>query len=197
MRPTRFCASFAAALALAGCGTTSAPPANEQAHVSVVEVVLREPTAPPAFAELVRVAVLQQAAAYGDAGRPITLRVDMERVHFKNALKAMIVGDDNQAKGQVVVVDPETGQQTATFAVQVNADRGLSGASIAMTVVGAFDPTGLIDLGTAAGEANSANIDRRGTAAQMSANFAAETLRHTFGDARAKAVAKAAHERKR
>jgi hypothetical protein len=196
MRPNQTLASLAAVLALSGCGTTSAPSANEQAHVGAVEVVLRESSAPPAFADLVRVAVLQQAAAYGEAGHPITLRIDMERVHFKNALKAMIVGDDNQAKGQVVVVDPATGQQTATFAVQVNADRGISGASIAMTIVGAFDPTGLVDLGTAAGEANSANFDRRGTAAQMSANFAAETLRHTFGDARAKAVAKAAHAQK-
>jgi hypothetical protein len=181
-------AGLAVALALGACATT-APPANEQTHVGGVEVVAKD-SAGQAFSELLHDAVLRQAAFYGDAGRPITVRITLEKVHFKNPLKALIVGDDNQAKGVVSVVDPATGRETTSFKVQVDAERGgLNGGSIALMVIGAFDPTGLIDIGAAAGAASSASLHHSATASQMSVNFATETLRQTYGDARAKAVA--------
>jgi hypothetical protein len=177
-----------AAGALAACATT-APPANEQTHIGVVEVAAKDPAGQP-FAELLHDAVLRQAAFYGDTGRPITLRIALDKVHFKNPLKALLVGDDNQAKGVVSVVDPTTGRESTSFKVQVDAERGgLNGGSIALMVIGAFDPTGLIDIGAAAGDATSASLHHSSTAAQMSVNFATETLRQTYGDARAKAVA--------
>ena len=191
MRPGRAAglAGVAAALALAACASTPAPTANEQTHIGIVEV-----TAPDAssqkFAVVLHDAVVRQAAFYGDAGRPITLRIALSKVHFKNPLKAMLIGDDNQTKGRVAIVDPATGQETSGFEVQVDAERGgLNGGSIALAVIGAFDPTGLIDIGGAAAGAGSADINRSGTAAQMGVNFATETLRRTYGDARAKAVA--------
>ena len=190
-------AGLTAALTLGACASTPAPSANEQTHVATVEVTHAVAAGPGAesFSVLLRAAVARQAHLYGDEGRAITLRIDLERVHFKNPLKAMLIGDDNQAKGRVSVLDPATGQETGSFKVQVDAERGgLSGASIALAVLGAFDPTGMIDVGSAAGSAASADIDRSGTAGQMSANFAAETLRQTYGDARANAVAKTAKE---
>ena len=188
-------AGVTAALALSACATAPAPSANEQTHVAAVEVTHAAAAGPGAdgFSALLRAAVARQAHLYGDDGRPITLRIDLERVHFKNPLKAMLIGDDNQAKGRVSVVDPATGQETGAFKVQVDAERGgLSGASIALAVIGAFDPTGMVDLGATTGSAASADLDRSGTAARMSVNFAAETLRQTYGDARANAVALAA-----
>jgi hypothetical protein len=181
-------AGLALSAALAACATT-APPANDQTHIGIVEVVPKDP-AGQAFGDLLHDALLRQAAFYGDAGRPITLRITLDKVHFKNPLKALIVGDDNQAKGVVSVVDPASGQETTSFKVQVDAERGgLNGGSIALMVIGAFDPTGLIDIGAAAGAATSASLHHSATAAQMSVNFATETLRQTYGDARAKAVA--------
>ena len=181
-------AGLLAALTLVACATTT-PPANEQTHVGLVEVVAKEP-ASQGFADLLRDALVRQAAYYGAVGRPITLRIELEKVHYKNPLKAMLVGDDNQAKGRVAVVDPTSGQETMSFKVQVDAEHGgLNGGSIALAVIGAFDPTGLIDIGTAAAGAGSASLRHSATATQMSVNFATETLRQTYGDARAKSVA--------
>jgi hypothetical protein len=59
-----------------------------------------------------------------------------------------------------------------------------------MFVAGVADPTGFVDLGTTAATAMSATVNRSGAAAAMSANFAIETLRQTYGDDRAKVVAK-------
>lgn len=182
-------AAVAAALALASCASTPAPTANEQTHIGIVEVTTTDP-ASQAFAMVLHDAVVRQAAFYGNAGRAITLHITLNKVHFKNPVKALLIGDDNQAKGRVAIVDPATGQETSGFEVQVDAEKGgLNGGSIALAVIGAFDPTGLVDIGSAAGSAASADINRSGTAAQMSVNFATETLRRTYGDARAKAVA--------
>jgi hypothetical protein len=101
-------------------------------------------------------------------------------VHFKNALRALTVGDDNQAEARVAVLDRPTGAQLASFEVSTNADvSGQLAASIAIGVIGAFDPTGIVDIAGAIGSAASADI---------SANLAAETLQQTFGDARTRAV---------
>jgi hypothetical protein len=180
--------ALALGLALGACATT-APPANNETHVGLVEIVPKDP-AGQAFAELLHDAVVRQAAFYGDAGRPITLRIELEKVHYKNPLKALIIGDNNQAKGRVAVLDPETGRESTNFIVEVDAERGgLNGGAIALTVIGAFDPTGLVDLGSSAAYATSASLHHSSTATQMSVNFATETLRQTYGDARAKAVA--------
>jgi hypothetical protein len=183
-------AALLVALLLGACASTPAPAANQQTHVATVEII-HEPTGATVFSGLLREAVIREAALYGNEGRPITLRIDLTRVHFKNPLEAVVIGDDNEARGQVAVVDPVTGQQTSSFAVRVNAERrGLSGAGVAMFVAGVADPTGFVDLGTTAATAMSATVNRSGAAAAMSANFAIETLRQTYGDDRAKVVAK-------
>jgi hypothetical protein len=186
--------SLGAALFLEACASTSvgvtAP--GEMQHVSAVEVVQHDTKAPPAFAEGLRAAIEREAALYGASGRPLTLRVELERVHLKNPVLALTIGDDNQAKGRVVVLDAATGRQAGSFPVQVNADR--TGAAVdvsrfvALSVIGALDPTGAVDIGAAAAEAGSAQLDSRGAQAGMTANFARETLRLTFGDTKAKAA---------
>ena len=191
-RSTRLVICIVGALAAAGCATTSANgllAANDAGHIAVVEVSTPGPASPSAFAVALREVMLREAALYGVAGRPMTLKIELQRVHFKNPMKALIIGDDNQAKGHVTVVDPATGSISGAFDVQVDAERGNTfGLFIAESVVGAFDPTGLVDVGTTVGHAASADINRSGTAAAMTANFSDETLRQTFGDTRSKAV---------
>ncbi len=164
-------------------------PANVPTHVAAVEVVQLDASAPPGFAEALRDDVLAEAALYGDAGAPIALRIELDKVHLKNAAKALLIGDDYMAKGRVAVIDPATGQSLGTFEIRVNAQRhGHLGASIAMTVVEALDPTGYVAVGTMAANAASAGINRSGAEGAMSGNFAVEALRQTFGDTRARAV---------
>jgi hypothetical protein len=180
------------ALAVTGCATSSANgllAANDAGHIAVVEVSAPDHGAPSAFAAALREVMLREAALYGVTGRPMTLKIELQRVHFKNPVKALIIGDDNQAKGHVTVVDPATGSISGAFDVQVDAERGSGfGLFIAESVIGALDPTGLVDVGTTVGHAASADINRAGTAAAMTSNFSAEALRQTFGDTRFKAV---------
>jgi hypothetical protein len=189
---TRLLIGIVGALAVAGCATSPANGllgANDAGHIAVVEVTAPGRAGPSAFAAALREVMLREAALYGAAGRPMTLKVELQRVHFKNPLKAMIIGDDNQAKGHVTVVDPATGRVSGAFDVQVDAERGNGFALfIAESVIGTFDPTGMVDIGTTVAHAASADINRSGTAAAMTSNFSAETLRQTFGDTRSKAV---------
>jgi hypothetical protein len=183
--------SFLAALALCACAgaASGVMSGNEPTYVESVEVVEHDTSAPAAFAGTLREEVLAGAAFYGTTGRPITLKIDVDRVHFKNALKALTIGDDNQAKARVAVVDRPTGQQLASFVVSADADTsGQLAGSIALGVAGAFDPTGIADIAVAIGSAASADINRSGTARAMRANLTAETLRQTFGDGRTRAV---------
>ena len=192
-------AALFAALALGACASTAAPGLTSAGptYVASVEVNQHDASAPPAFAAALREAVMSEAALYGNTGRPVALKIDLDRVHFKNALQALTIGDDNQAEGRVAVVDPSAGQ-LMTFAVQVNAEEsGLSGVDIGMAVIGAFDPTGAVDAASTVGSAASAEIDRSGTAAMMRANFAAETLRQIYGDARARTANSARQDRTR
>ena len=180
---------WALAVAAAAGAAHGVMSANGSGHVATVEVLQRDPAAPAAFADTLRGAVLREAALYGDAGQPVALRIELDKVHLKNPVKAMLIGDNNMAKGRVAVVDPSTGQLLGTFAVKVDAERrGISGRALAMTVLGALDPTGYVDVAGAAANAASADINRSSTEAMMSANFATETLRQTFGDAKARAV---------
>lgn len=153
---------------LALCGCASAAPGvmagNETTYIESVEIVEHDTSAPAGFADTLRETVLKGAASYGATGRPITLRVDVDEVHFKNALKALTTGDDNQAKARIAVFDRPTGQQLASFVVYANADvSGQLATSIAIGVIGAFDPTGIIDIADAIGSAASADINRSGT----------------------------------
>lgn len=184
-------ASILAALALCACAG-AAPgvmSGNEPTYIESVEVVEHDTSAPEAFAGTLREAVLEGAAFYGTTGRPITLRIDVDKVHFKNALRALTIGDDNLAEARVAVFDRPTGAQLASFEVSANGDvSGQLAASIGIGVAGAFDPTGIVDIVSTIGSAASADINRSGTARAMRANLAAETLRQTFGDARTRAV---------
>jgi hypothetical protein len=170
------------------------PPAagvsTEPTYVAAVEVVQSDASIPNGFADALRTVVLEEAAFYGTTGHAITVRIDVSHVHFKNALQAMLIGDNNDARGQVSVVDTASAQQMASFPVRVDAERshGVSGAGLAMDALEVMDPTGIVGIAHALGSASSADINRSGTAVAMRANFADETLRQTFGDARTRAV---------
>ena len=178
-------AALLAGLFLAGCAAgTHAPTANEQTHVGTVEVVGRDRASDAAFADTLREAVIREAALYGNAGRPITLRIALTRVHFKNAVQTLVIGDNNYVYGQVSVIDPATGQQTSAFPVKVDDRRGVTAGSVAMGVARMADPVGVMNV------VGAVTINRSAAAAAISSNFATATLRHTYGDARAKSVAR-------
>ena len=177
-------AAVLGALLLGACASTRAPTANEQTHVGTVEVVGRDRASDAAFADTLREAVIREGALYGNAGRPITLRIALTRVHFKNALQTLVIGDNNYVYGQVAVIDPATGQQTSAFPVKVDDRRGVTAGSVAMGVARIADPVGVMNVVSAV------TINRSAAAAAMSDNFAAATLRQTYGDARAKIVAR-------
>ena len=177
-------AALLGALLLGACATTTrAPSANEQTHVAAVEVSHPDRASAAGFADTLREAVLREGARYGDAGRPITLRVALTRVHFKNPVQTLLIGDNNYVYGQVAVIDPATGQQTSAFTVKVDDRRGVTVGSVAMKVIGMADPVGVMNV------VNTVTINRSAASAAMCDNFATATLRHTYGDARAKAVA--------
>ena len=176
-------AALLVALLFGSCASTSAPTANGQTHVATVEVTHPDRAHAADFAGTLREAVMREAALYGSEGRPITLRIALTRVHFKNPLQTLVVGDNNYVYGQVAVIDPATGQQTSAFKVKVDDRRGVTAGSVAMKVIGMADPVGVMNV------VNTVTINRSAASAAMCDNFATATLRHTYGDARAKAVA--------
>ena len=183
-------------LALSAQATVPAAVGDEPAYVAAVEVVQSDASVPVGFADELRTVVISEAALYGATGRAIAVRIDVSRIHFKNPVQAMLIGDNNDARGQVVVRDAATGDQLASFQVRVDAERshGISGAGVAMGILEFLDPTGVVGIGNAVGSASSADINRSGTATQMRRNLADEALRRTFGDIRTRAVIRARQE---
>ena len=176
-------AALLGTLLLGGCASTSAPTANERTHVGAVEVTHQDRASAAGFADTLRETVIREAAPYGCAGRPITLRIALTRMHFKNVLQTLVIGDNNYVYGQVAVIDPATGQQISAFPIKVDDRRGVTAGSVAMSVMRMADPVGVMNV------VGAVSINHSATAAAMSDNFAAATLRHTYGDAKAKAVA--------
>src|SRR5262249_49286531 len=121
----------------------------------------------------------KDAAIFGADGQGLTLRIEIDSVHFKNVAKAMLLGDDNIAQGHVTVVDAATGQVLGTFKLWVTGERPSTGARI----LGALDPTGIVSMAQAAGDASPAKEQPI-----MAENFAQEVLRQTYGDARTRAA---------
>lgn len=185
------------ALAL-GAGATTPDPAgagDPPTYVAAVEVVQSDPSVPPGFADALRTLVLEEAALYGTAGRPITVRIDVSRVHFKNAVQAMIIGDNDSVRGEVTVQAADA-LPIASFRVQAGSGRshGISGGGLAMGLLEMLDPTGMVAVAHTIGGAVSSDVNRSSTAVSLRANFADETLRRTFGDARTRAVIHARQE---
>ena len=163
--------------------------ADESTYVASVEIVQNDAKAPADFAGTLHDAMLGEAKFFGETGRPVILRIALDRVHFKNVAAAMLIGDDNRTQGDVAVIDQASGQELGHFTVEVDAEKpGDLAGEIALDVVGAFDPTGAVDIAHMAGDASAAETNRSGTIAAMIANFTAETMRQTFGDVRARAV---------
>jgi hypothetical protein len=181
------------ALALSAHATVPAAVGDQPAYVATVEVLQSDASVPAGFADELRTVVLSEAALYGATGRALTVQIDVSHIHFKNPVQAMLIGDNNDARGQVVVRDAATGEQLASFQVRVDAERshGLSGAGVAMGILELLDPTGIVGIGNAVGSASSADINHSGTVTQMRRNLADETLRRTFGDVRTRAVIRA------
>jgi len=71
------------ALTLGACATAAGGiSANELTYVESVQVIEHDASAPAAFADSLREAVVAGAAFYGATGRPIALRIDLDKVHF-------------------------------------------------------------------------------------------------------------------
>ena len=180
-------------LALGACASKSGGvlTGNGPARVASVEVVATGPAISPEFAGQLHDAVIKAGALYGDAGQPITIKVGLDKVHYKNALKALVIGDNSVAKGHVSVFDQASGRQLGTYLVGVDAHRPSAagtGAGIALFLVECVDPTGAVGMAHMVANASSATVNRSGTTAGLCANFSAETLRMAFGDARTKAA---------
>ena len=188
------CVFLLASLALGACASTKSAgvlAGNGPARVAAVEIVPVGPAISPEFAGQLHDAVLKAGALYGDAGQPITIKVGLDKVHYKNPLKALVIGDNNVAKGHVSVFDQASGRQLGTFLVGVDATRpsaARTGAGIALFLIEVVDPTGAVGLAHMVANASSATVNRSGASAGLCANFSAETLRMAFGDARTKAA---------
>ncbi|HXV01365.1 MAG TPA: hypothetical protein VG166_12800 [Caulobacteraceae bacterium] len=191
MRHARLVAIATLAWAVASGAWAAGQPAGvvaEPAYVAAVEVA-PDPAAPTGFAEALRAAVLKEAALYGATGLPLTVKIDLNRVHLKNPVQTLVVGDDDMARGWVQVLDPATGRRLGVFQVAVDARRGGgNGARIAVGVAGFLDPTGLVSLGATVATIDSTAGGRGRAEAMMTGKFALETLRQTFGDDKARAV---------
>ena len=164
---------------------------NGPARVAAVEVVATGPKIAPEFSGQLHDAVIKAGALYGDAGQPLTVKVGLDKVHYKNMLKALAIGDSCVAKGHVSVFDQASGKQMGTFPVMVNAERPTAatrGAGVALFLIECVDPTGIAGMAHMVASASSATVNRSGASAGLCANFAAETLRQTFGDERTKAA---------
>ena len=131
------------------------PPAS---YIANIEIVQNDNGAPAGFAEVLREAVQRGAALYGADGQPVTLKIEVDKVHLKNPVASMLIGDNNRARGHVTAVDATTGQVLGTFSIDVDADR--KGEALAMFIVGAIDPTGYVDIATTAASATSATVNR-------------------------------------
>ena len=180
-------------LALGACASKSAGvlTGNGPARVAAVEVVATGSAISPEFPGQLHDAVVKAGALYGNAGQPLTVKVGLDKVHYKNMLKALVIGDSCVAKGHVSVFDQASGKQMGTFPVMVNAERPTAatrGAGVALFLIECVDPTGAVGMAHTVASASSAAVNRSGAAAGLCANFAAETLRQTFGDARTKAA---------
>ncbi len=178
-----------AGLALAGCAHAAMLPEKEPNHIGSVDVVLHDKAAPPAFAEALRLTVVREAAFYGDGGKPYDLKIDIDKVHFKNLIAAMLIGDSSHTDGSVTLTDPAGGPPKTSGKLEVTAERNaFSGVSIGEMVIGMLDPTGFVSLATTVGDASSATFFKNGTAATMVDNFADMALWQSFGDAKRQAA---------
>ncbi|MEP7210822.1 MAG: hypothetical protein ABI740_08295, partial [Alphaproteobacteria bacterium] len=174
-------ASLLAALALGACAHVAVLPENEPNHIGSVEVIQHDKGAPPAFAEALRQTVTREAAFYGDAGKGYDLKIDVDKVHFKNIVMAVVAGDSSHADGSVSLTDPVTGRPKSSDKFQVTAEpNAFSGVSIAELVIGMMDPTGIVSAVSTVGDASSAVFFKNGTAARMIDNFTDMALWRTF-----------------
>jgi hypothetical protein len=181
--------SLLTTLALSACAHVAVLPENEPNHIGSVEVIQHDKGAPPAFAEALRQTVVREAAFYGDAGKPYDLKIDVDKVHFKNLLAAMTIGDTSHTDGSVTLTDPATSQPKSSDKFQVTAERNaFSGVSIAEMVIGMLDPTGFVSAASTVGDASSATFFKNGTAATMVDNFADMALWRSFGDKKRQAA---------
>ena len=82
-------------LALGACVSKSAGvlTGNGPGRVAAVEVVATGPAISPEFPGQLHDAVIKAGALYGNAGQPLTVKVGLDKVHYKNMLKALVIGD--------------------------------------------------------------------------------------------------------
>jgi hypothetical protein len=161
-------------------------PDTVQAHIENVEVAVPA-DAPPAFAESLKEALLKESSLYGTGGRPLTLKVDVRKVHFKGGV-GVLFGDYDVLEGRVTVVDPATGQPQGDFKVEAGSKAPSSGGSALLGVLSIFDPTGLIGMGQAVSKMGGGHAK---AAFFMCANFSKYALKQTFGSKKAKTAAAA------
>jgi hypothetical protein len=119
-------------LSLVGCAAQPALLAGPTPpYVTKVTVAKTAPLGSVNMSEDLRVKILQRAPAYAVTGISKTLDVQISQLSFKNPVAALLVGDHNQLKVDVRVIDGVTGKVDTvyeTIAIDSAAINGIAGA---------------------------------------------------------------------
>lgn len=169
MRFTPLFAAVVLASSLTAC-VNHPPLVAKTSFIESVDVEVKPEVAPAALASMVSGSVKRESTRYGRAGEAKHLRIAITRLHYKNALQSLLIGDANNMAAKVAVVDKATGKAHGEFETSVIDSAALNGLSGAM--ISAFQ--------------DKAEVDRR-----LSQSLASDVLERVYGTE----VAKVARER--
>jgi hypothetical protein len=155
-------AAASLALGLSACAARAPIISASDAHVSVVQVEMKQDVAAPGFAEQVSARSKREATRFGAAGAPKRVHVLVTGVHHKNPAMSLLVGDANHAQADVVVYDVATGRPQGQFRA-ATLDNGLINGVI--------------------GAAMAATQDKNEVNQRLAGGLAEEVMRGVYGDA--------------
>lgn len=122
------------AIITTGCQTTAAVQSQQPFRITKVEVTKAASSIGTVnLAEDVRYKTLQEAYRYAEIGQEKILKIQLTQIHFKNAVKSLLVGDNNRLSASAQIVDKATGNVIAQFdtiASNKGALNGISGVII-------------------------------------------------------------------
>lgn len=136
MRFSVFPILFASALALGLSACANHPPIVPQASfIDRVDVELKQDVTSPTIAGMVASKTRRESTRYSRSGEAKHLRIAISRLHYKNALQSLLIGDANSIAAHVAVLDGATGKAHGEFDATVidsGALNGVSGVMISM-----------------------------------------------------------------
>ncbi|MGI9350967.1 MAG: hypothetical protein ACR2O3_05340 [Rhizobiaceae bacterium] len=119
-------------------------------HITSVDVTLPNQTEThktlqysEGFGSMIKNTLHHYASEYNatrpNATQAYTLEVNLEKVHFKNAVQSLLIGDANHVQGTAKLVDRETGEVAHTMPAKYidaasGALNGISGAVLSVVV---------------------------------------------------------------